>query len=118
MDMGHWIKPVLNSLDSVEQPGFEWPALIAACMPSVATRFEAHPPEPRLFAMQHAELQDIGRRYLEATSSTYDDSACTNAILLKWLALKVDASNRVFSTSGNPYIRDLTYIVLHIFIFL
>ena len=100
-DIDHWITSVPDGADSIVDPGFQWPALLAACMPCVATRHTPNPPEPRLFVLQHAELQDLGRRYEEATLTTYESTSFTNIILQKWLTLKVDASNRPFAISGR-----------------
>lgn len=99
VSIDHWKISIYDCRDSIEEPGFQWPAILAACMASVATRFNPHPPEPRLFAVAHAQLQDLDRRYLDSTVTAYD--TVTNMTLTRWLALKVDSASRPFTLGGK-----------------
>ena len=63
-----WRKGLLTDIGEEIDPGFKWPALLAAAMPSVASRFNPNPPLPRLFAFDHPDLQNLLVRYTSATS--------------------------------------------------
>ena len=50
---------------------FQWPEVLAAAMPSVASRFNPHPPESRLFAVVDKRLLDDLQRFKLHTVEFY-----------------------------------------------
>lgn len=99
--ISHWSKSCLEDNNAEIDPGFVWPSLLAAAMPSVVSQFDIHPPEPRLFVVQHGELQQLLNRYNETTAKFYNSKPNTIPKLSKCLTLKVDASGVAFTSTGK-----------------
>ena len=97
----YWDKPYIDTYNEEIDPGFQWPALLAAAMPSVVTQFDRHPPQPRLFAVEHVQLQSLLAQYHNATQAFYSDKRVTSAKLSKYLSSKVDLAGKAFALSGN-----------------
>jgi hypothetical protein len=95
-----WDKPMLDVYDKETDPGFQWPTLLAAAMPSVVSRFNLHPPEPRLFVVEQLQLERLLSRYQLAVETFYTDPRLTKSKALELLALKVDAAGSYFPVSG------------------
>lgn len=54
-----------------DSAGFEWPLALAACMPSVCSRFNPHPPNPRLYASSDQTVLQHLERFRNATTLYY-----------------------------------------------
>jgi len=94
----------IDNYDSEEiDPGFQvqWPALLAAAMPSLVTEFDRHPPQPRLFAVEHVQQQSLLAQYHNAIQAFYSDKRVTSAKLSKCLSSKVDLAGKPSASSGN-----------------
>jgi hypothetical protein len=60
-----WVTELANT--SELEPEFNWPDVLAAAMPSVVTRFDKHPPDPRLLVLSVSDLQSKMNNINEVT---------------------------------------------------
>ena len=72
-----WDNEMLDDPFNVINPNFKWPTILAAAMPSVVTRFDKHPPEPRLYLIGDEYLSSLSKRYSEVTDRYYTSSTMT-----------------------------------------
>jgi hypothetical protein len=79
-DTSWLLQPVASDLNS----GFEWPTLLAACMPSVSSRFNTHPPAARMYSPTDEVLQ-TSREFFQSRTVDYYNHNHVNNNVIPWL---------------------------------
>jgi hypothetical protein len=91
------------SVDSTDiNPGFQWPDILAAAMPSVESESNPHPPDPRSIIVNHSVLNDILWEINEKIKGYY---SYLSTSLIKDICLlmtqKVQPSGHILKSSGT-----------------
>lgn len=80
-----------------EDPEFAFPPALAAAMPSVITRFNTHPPEPRIYVPNNESYQQILLRFDSRTETYYSSKILSHNLPYLSDILR----NRNISNAGN-----------------
>lgn len=97
----HWKCKLTNESRDIN-PGFQWPELLAAALPSVVTEFSPNPPGPRLYTADQSRLSLIKVAFT-TNAKPYCDSLLhrIEKDITTLMNQKLQPSGNVLTTGGK-----------------
>lgn len=87
-------------------PGFQWPEILAAALPSVMTEFSPNPPGPRLYTADQSRLSIIKQSFVTNTRAYYESLVLRREKdIVLVINQKLQPSGNVVTTGGKSIIK-------------
>lgn len=96
-----WKSKLTNESRDIN-PGFQWPEILAAALPSVMTEFTPNPPGPRLYTADQSRLSLIKTAFINSSREYYNNLVLNREREIATLMnQKVQPSGHILPTGGT-----------------